>query len=366
MKIAITGSRGFIGLNLCTRLNELNYTFFEIHSGTTEQDFSEVLRKVDIVIHLAGINRPKNPSEYFHGNTQFTEKICSLLSHSKPVPIIFASSTQAELDNPYGVSKRLAEDLITDYGKRSCVETHSVNFPNVFGKWSRPNYNSAVATFCDAIANEKPFEIHDPSASLNLMYIDDAIEYLISCVSALAAKSTLPALQPVYETTVGEVVRILQEFREADSALCVGNVGSGLRRALYSTYLSFLKPTAFTRQVEKYSDPRGDFVEMLRTPAAGQFSYFTAHPGVTRGGHYHHTKTEKFLVITGTGRFRFRNLLTNERFEQDIVGGSGIIVDSIPGWVHDVTNIGEELLVVMLWANEVFDRSRPDTFNAEL
>lgn len=366
MKIAVTGSRGFIGLNLCARLRELNHVYFEIHRETSEQDLGEVLGKVDVVIHLAGVNRPKNSDEYFQGNAQFTEKLCSRVSDIKPVPIIFASSVQAELDNSYGLSKRLSEDVVRNYGIRSGIAVHSVRFPNIFGKWSRPNYNSAVATFCDAIANNKPFEVHDPNAQLNLMYIDDAVDYLISCVSALAENSVLPVLKPIYETTVGEVVCILSEFKQADSSLCVGEVGLGLRRALYSTYISFLQPVAFAHSVKIYSDVRGDFVEMLRTPSAGQFSYFTAHPGVTRGGHYHHTKTEKFLVISGDARFRFRNLVTNERFEKDVAGGSGTIVDSIPGWVHDVTNSGKEILIVMLWANEVFDRSRPDTFNAEL
>jgi UDP-2-acetamido-2,6-beta-L-arabino-hexul-4-ose reductase len=366
VKIAVTGSRGFVGLNFCLRLRELNQDYFEIHRETSEQELHEILRKVNVVIHLAGVNRPKDSEEYLPGNAGFTEKICSFLAVDNPVPIVFASSTQAELDNPYGRSKFLAEESLKNYSISTGVPVHSIRFPNVFGKWSRPRYNSAVATFCDAIANDRFYEVHDASAPLKLLYLDDAVEYLTTCMMALIDKTQLPPLKPVYETTVGEVVHVLREFKEAGSTLCVGDVGTGLRRALYSTYISFLPTSDFLQQVKIHSDSRGDFVEMLRTPAAGQFSYFTAHPGVTRGGHYHHTKTEKFLVIGGTGKFRFRNLLTNERFEQNITGGSGVIVDSIPGWVHDVTNVGEGLLIVMLWANEVFDRSRPDTFNAEL
>jgi UDP-2-acetamido-2,6-beta-L-arabino-hexul-4-ose reductase len=366
VKIGVTGSRGFIGLNLCARLRERGVKYFEIHRDASNYQMHEILAEVDAVIHLAGVNRPNDPDEYLVGNAGFTQELCSLLAKINPVPVIFASSIQAELNNPYGRSKRLAEDVLENYGATYNVRVHSERFPNVFGKWSRPNYNSAVATFCDAIANGKPFEVHNPSVVMKLVYIDDVIDYFISYIEALAGDNELPILNPIYESTLGEIVEVLWEFRQAGSTLHLGNVGVGFRRALYSTYVSFFRPEGFAQQLTIHSDSRGDFVEMMRTPSAGQFSYFTAHPGVTRGGHYHHSKTEKFLVVSGAARFRFRNLLTGERFERDVKGGSALIVDSIPGWVHDVTNVGNDLLIVMLWANEVFDPGKPDTVSAEL
>lgn len=366
MKVAVTGSRGFLGSNLIVRLSELKHEVLEIHRDTKAEHLAEQLAAADIVIHLAGVNRPKETAEFARGNTEFTQELCGLLARGTAKPLFFASSTQAALDNPYGVSKRAAEEAISQYGKQCGVGTFSARFPNLFGKWSRPNYNSAVATFCDALANDRTYTVHDTSAGLRLMYVDDAVEFIINSLEPLCGNLEIPPLSPVYDTTVGEVIETLKEFKNAPQSLTVGNVGCGLRRALYSTYVSFLPKEKFSYQVKMYSDPRGDFVEMLRTPEAGQFSYFTAHPGVTRGGHYHHSKTEKFLVLSGTASFRFRHLLTNERYETLVQGGTGTIVDTIPGWVHDITNIGSDTLVVMLWANETFDRNRPDTIAAEM
>jgi len=366
VKVAVTGSRGFLGSNLKVRLAELNHDILEIDKNTSLLQLENSLAMCDVVIHLAGVNRPQNNDEFVRGNFDFTKSICETLSSGSPKPLVFSSSTQASLANPYGRSKLAAEEALAEYGRRCQVGTQSVRFPNLFGKWSKPHYNSAIATFCDALANDKTFTVHDPNAPLTLMYVDDAVEYLIASAKALLSGIETSGLEPVYETTVGYVADTLREFRDSTKTLSVGNVGTGLRRALYSTYVSFLPKEKFTYQVTLHSDPRGDFVEMLRTPDAGQFSYFTAHPGVTRGGHYHHSKTEKFLVLSGTARFRFRHLLTNERFETVVEGGKGTIVDTIPGWSHDIINIGSELLVVMLWANEIFDRNRPDTISAEL
>ena len=366
MRIAVTGSKGFIGKNLCAKLRELRHDVLEIDRSSSHVELVDSLRKAEFVFHLAGVNRPTNVEEFGRGNVDFTETICQVLIELNPRPLVFASSTQAKLENPYGRSKRAAESIIEKYAKHADVCVLSVRFPNVFGKWSKPNYNSAVATFCDAIINNREYTVHDPRASLNLVYIDDAVEYLISLIGPMESREVLPRLGRIYSTTVGEVVEILREFGEARNTLMVGNVGGGLRRALYSTFVSFLPRDRFSYVLPIHKDSRGEFVEMLKTPSAGQFSYFTAHPGVTRGGHYHHSKTEKFLVIAGSARFRFRSLINSEKHELEVMGGSGTVVETIPGWTHDITNIGEDLLVVMLWANEIFDRSRPDTVASEI
>ncbi len=242
--------------------------------------------------------------------------------------------------------------------------------PGVFGKWCKPNYNSVVATFCHNIARGLPVQINDSAAPLHLVYVDDVVTSLVESVTAALLPGAKGVLQgevsPIYSTTVGYLVGQLQAFGDCRTSLISERVGTGLVRALYSTYVSYLPNDRFAYEVKQHADPRGVFVEMLRTHDSGQFSYFTAHPGITRGGHYHHTKTEKFLVIKGTGLFRFRHLLTDERFEMTTSGDRPQIVDTIPGWVHDITNIGQDELVVMLWANEVFDRANPDTVAASI
>lgn len=225
-----------------------------------------------------------------------------------------------------------------------------------------PNYNSAVATFCHNIAHDLPIQIHDESAALNLVYVDDVVRKFLAIMDGEVVSSGLVDVEPVYSTTVGELAEQVRRFRASRSTLVTENVGVGLVRALYSTYLSYLPPAAFTYEVPKYGDPRGVFVEMLKTPEAGQFSFFTAHPGITRGGHYHHSKTEKFLVIKGKANFRFRQVVTGEFYELQTSGESPTIVETVPGWTHDITNIGDDEMIVMLWANEIFDREHPDTY----
>jgi len=238
---------------------------------------------------------------------------------------------------------------------------------NVFGKWARPNYNSAVATFCHNISRGLPININDPVAPLHLVYIDDVVESFLQCIPKCVSNSsrettdTFAQAGPVYITTVGDVASTLRSFSESRRSLVTPHVGVGLTRALYSTYLSYLPSDSFSYGVPVHSDSRGDFVEMLKTPNCGQFSYFTARPGVTRGEHYHHSKTEKFLVIKGTAHFGFRNVMTAESSELVIRGGEAKIVETVPGWTHNIKNIGNDELIVMLWANEIFDRERPDT-----
>jgi UDP-2-acetamido-2,6-beta-L-arabino-hexul-4-ose reductase len=313
------------------------------------------------VFHFAGVNRPQAESEFVTGNVAYTEALCAVLvSQSRAVPVVYASSTQATADNAYGRSKRAAEDVVAGYGTVTGSPAYLLRLPNVFGKWCKPHYNSAVATFCHQLARGLPIKINDPDAALHLVYIDDLVDNLVALLSASAAPGFID-VEPIYKTTVGAVVNILEDFEASRSSLVTARVGTGLVRALYSTYVSYLPPERFSYAVPRYGDPRGVFVEMLKTPDCGQFSYFTAGPGVTRGEHYHHTKTEKFLVIQGSARFQFRHLITGEIYELTLRGGEGRIVESIPGWVHNVTNVGSEDLVVMVWASEIFESGRPDT-----
>jgi UDP-2-acetamido-2,6-beta-L-arabino-hexul-4-ose reductase len=362
MHIVITGADGFIGKNLRVRLGEAGHHDVSSHTrDSAAQSLVDAVRDADVVFHLAGVNRPPDEAGYETGNAGFTRDLCAMLSATgRPVPVVFTSSTQAALDNPYGRSKRAAEDALLAYAETTGAAVHLFRLTNVFGKWSRPNYNSAVATFCHNVARGLPVVIHDPSAPLRLVYIDDVIDAFAGLLDRPIAGG-FREVRPVYETTVGEVHDVIHGFAASRGTLMTGRVGAGLPRALHATYLSFVPPEAFAYTVPAHGDPRGTFVEMLKTHDSGQFSYFTAHPGVTRGGHYHHTKTEKFLVVAGTARFGFRHVVTGERAEITVQGGEGRIVETVPGWAHDVTNIGADELVCMLWANEVFDRTKPDT-----
>lgn len=370
MKVLITGANGFIAKNLMVRLGELeDFEIATFSRQTPEKQLIDFVSDVDAVVHLAGVNRPQSPEEFVSGNTELTLRLCqALIEYRRQVPVIFASSTQAALDNPYGKSKLDAELALRSYAAQTGASVYIYRLPNVFGKWCRPNYNSVVATFCHNIARNLPIQINDINAALSLVYVDDVIDEFIR---VLKSKPHLEASEfcsvPVqYQTTLGELAQQLEAFRDSRHSLISEKVGVGLVRALYSTYVSYLSPDTFAYDIPKFGDPRGVFVEMLKTKDSGQFSYFTAPPGITRGGHYHHSKTEKFLVIKGRARFGFRHILTNETYELFTSGDQPKIVETIPGWSHDITNVGEEEMVVMLWANEIFDRDRPDTIASKV
>lgn len=363
MRVVVTGADGFIGSNLRVCLQELGYGELDsIASRTDAERMRRTLAGADFVFHLAGVNRPPQPADFAVGNVGFTRTLCEALEAAgRCTPVVFTSSTQAELDNPYGRSKREAEEVLLAHGRRTDSPVRILRLTNVFGKWCRPNYNSAVATFCYNIARGLPITINDPSAPLCLVHVDDVLAEMVRLLERPFTGTGFGEVAPVYSTTVGEVARLLNEFATSRESLVTQEVGVGFMRALYSTYVSYLPPESFGYRVPLHSDARGEFVEMLKTPASGQFSYFTAHPGVTRGGHYHHTKTEKFLVVRGTAHFGFRHVVSGETHERIVRGGSAEVVETVPGWTHDITNIGDDELVVMLWANEVFDRQRPDT-----
>ncbi|KPF68796.1 capsular biosynthesis protein [beta proteobacterium AAP99] len=374
--ILVTGSNGFIGKNLQVRLAELhNVKVLPFVRGDEVASLPRLLAEADAVIHLAGENRPADESAFAQVNTGLTVALCKALraeasATGRKLPMILASSTQAERDNPYGRSKLAAEAaveaLATETGN-ACVV---FRLPGVFGKWCKPNYNSVVATFCHNLARGLPIQINDPAASLRLVYVDDVVTALMDAVAnklASDAANTSPGflrsdVQPQYTITLDELAEQIRAFDACRSTgLQIERVGTGLVRALYATYVSYLPNERFSYEVPQYSDARGMFVEVLKTSDCGQFSYFTAHPGITRGGHYHHTKTEKFLVMKGQALFRFRHIITNEFVELRTSGDKPQVVDTVPGWTHDITNVGEEEMLVMLWANENFDRARPDT-----
>jgi UDP-2-acetamido-2,6-beta-L-arabino-hexul-4-ose reductase len=304
------------------------------------------------------------------GNVDLTQALCKVVgaivvASGKKVPLVYTSSIQAGLENPYGLSKRVAESALFELRSEYGVPVHVFRLPNVFGKWCKPNYNSAVATFCYNTIRDLPIQVNDPDAPVTLVYVDDVIERFVQLMNgadAAVRADGFVGVTPQYTTTVGQLARQIRTFKDSRVSLTTERVGTGLVRALYSTYVSYIPPESFAYSVPQYRDSRGVFAEMLKTPDCGQFSYFTAHPGVTRGGHYHHSKTEKFLVVKGQARFKFRHMQTGEIHELLTSGDKAEVVETIPGWTHDITNIGSDEMIVMLWANELFDREKPDTF----
>lgn len=364
MKVLVTGANGFIGKNLVVHLRERS-TELEIIpflNGESIQALKEKVSQADFVFHLAGVNRPKDENEFAKGNTDLTRALCAAIEEiGRPVPVVYSSSSQAERDNAYGRSKRAAEQLLLSMSERTAAQVYIYRLPNVFGKWCRPNYNSVVATFCHNIAHDLPIVINDAAVVLDMVYVDDVVAEFLSVLDNRPAGGTACKVEPVYRISLGDLAGTLQGFRDSRTSLHMDRVGTGLIRALYSTYITYLTPEQFSYPLKKHEDPRGAFIEVLKTKDSGQFSYFTAHPGVTRGGHYHHTKNEKFLVVKGEARFRFRHIESGAVHELCTSGVLPQVVETIPGWSHDITNIGNDEMIVMLWANEVFDRQRPDT-----
>lgn len=363
MKVLITGANGFVGKNLQVYLAErrdVQVVCFTRNDDVTQ--LPSLLRGVDFVFHLAGVNRPVDPSEFVTGNEGLTVQLCAAIKASgRQIPVIYTSSIQAELDNPYGASKKAAEHALVALERDTGSPVYLYRLPNIFGKWARPNYNSAVATFCHNIAKDLPIQINDPNAIIHLAHVDDVIADFLRVMDTLPAGVLRLEIPKVYSISVGDLAEQIRTFKRSRESMVTEAVGTGLTRALYSTYLSFLRPEQFSYLLSAHVDPRGRFVEMLKTKDSGQFSYFTAHPGITRGGHYHHSKNEKFLVIQGRARFGFRHVVTNETYELFTDGEVPQVVETVPGWSHDITNIGDTEMIVMLWANEIFDRLHPDT-----
>jgi UDP-2-acetamido-2,6-beta-L-arabino-hexul-4-ose reductase len=367
-KVLVTGGSGFIGKNLVLRLREMPNTSVIVFTRLEKlENLLELVTTADMVVHLAGVNRPDSEAEFTYGNVDLTTAVCDAIRGSRrSIPMIFASSTKASQSTLYGQSKKLAEQTVQLLAEETGNPVSIFRLPGVFGKWCKPNYNSVVATFCHNIARNIPVQISDPEFTVDLVYIDDVVNVFIDKLFNMNRGLDWGQVSPIYNLTLGELVEQIRRFNECRTSLMSERVGSGMVRALYSTYISYLPRKNFVYNLPKHSDERGVFVEVLKTHDSGQFSYFTITPGVTRGAHYHHTKTEKFLVVKGIVRMRFRRISDGDNLE--IVVNSEIpqVVDSIPGWVHDITNIGNDEAIVMLWANEIFDRENPDCIPCEV
>ena len=366
MQILITGSQGFLGSNLKLFLQERNHTVIEFNRSHSKEKLTSSLQGLDCIVHLAGVNRNDKDEAFYNSNVDLTKFLVDSLSkHKDKIPLIFSSTTHAGRDDVYGKTKEMAEEILLDFKQRTDGHVNIFKLPNVYGKWCKPNYNSAIATFCHNIANNLEIDIHDPDTKLRCVYIDDVLDSLYKVILNPSNFDTILEPQPIYESTIKETVDLIKGFKDSRSTLEMHEL-KGFAKTLYSTFLSYLSPSEFSYKLEKNEDERGFFSEILRTESCGQFSVFTAHPGITRGGHYHHTKTEKFLVVSGKARFNFKNMLDNRMSTLEVDDQNMTIVDTIPGWAHDITNIGNSELIVLLWANESFDEMNPDTYNIKM
>jgi len=363
MRVLVTGSQGFIGKNLIVHLEQDDQiSVLTFSRDNIIDELVLLIEQADAIVHLAGENRPKDISAFEEVNAGLTLSLCDAIQATgRKIPIVLASSIQADLDNPYGQSKLAAERVVEALAHDTGNPVYIYRLPGVFGKWCKPNYNSVVATFCHNISQDLPVQINDPAASVRLVYVDDVVDAFVKAIHNSNDGVSKPPIQPEYSIKLGDLADQIKAFKNCRESLISEQVGNGLVRALYSTYVSYLTPNQFSYPVPKYGDERGVFVEMLKTKESGQFSFFTAHPGVTRGGHYHHTKTEKFLVIKGSARFGFRHIVSGETYELYTSGDKPQVVDTVPGWIHDITNMGDEEMIVVLWANEIFDCDKPDT-----
>lgn len=365
MKIFVTGAKGFVGKNLTARLHYAGYeNVVEYDIDTDPALLDEMCADCDIVIHLAGVNRPKEQSEFMEGNFGFTSRLLETLErHGNKCPVVLSSSTQAELDNPYGKSKLAGEQVMREYGKRTGAPVYIYRFPNVFGKWCRPNYNSAVATFCNNIANGLPIQVNDRSTELRLVYIDDVVDELIRAVEGNPTCDDGMCSVPVTHTaTLGHIVDLLYSFKESRNNLEVADMSDAFTKKLYATYLSYLPTDGFSYGLTMHCDDRGSFTEFIRTPERGQVSVNISKPGITKGNHWHDTKNEKFLVVSGQGVIRFRKADGDEVYEYKVSGDRLEVVDIPTGYTHNIENTGETDMVTIMWANECFDKDHPDTF----
>jgi UDP-2-acetamido-2,6-beta-L-arabino-hexul-4-ose reductase len=371
MKILITGADGFIGKNLNHRLisrSDMEVKLFV--RSNHESDISSQLEGIDFVFHLAGSNRPENPNDFITNNVDLTKSLCNAIkSHinktGKKISLVLASSIQSIKDTPYGKSKLAAEKFVFTLAEDHSVKTYIYRLPNIFGKWCRPNYNSVVATFCHNIARDIPIQIDNPSTLISLVYVEDLIDSFMRLIDNNSDEhdsSDTLIVRPEYSISLGELAILIRKFKDSRKTLILEKVGTGLMRALYSTYISYLPTESFKYSIPSYKDSRGSFIEMIKTQESGQISFFSAHPGVTRGSHYHNSKTEKFLVAKGKASFKFKNLATGENFELETSDDNPEIVETIPGWAHSITNVGNDEMIVILWANEILNKNKPDTY----
>ena len=378
MKILVTGAKGFVGRNLVSQLHNIqsgkarNYgmegkelTVFEYDVNSDASELDVYCRQADFVFNLAGVNRPKESSEFMKGNFGFASTLLDTLKkYGNTCPVMLSSSTQAALDNPYGESKRAGEQLMFDYSKETGAKVLVYRFPNVFGKWCRPNYNSAVATFCHNIAHDLPIQVNDPDVVMNLVYVDDVVDELIAALNGREHRKGDYCEVPVVHTiTLGSIAVLIKSFRRMSENLDVPDLSDAFTKKLYSTYLSYLPVEKFRYPLKMNVDERGSFTEIIRTADRGQFSVNISKPGITKGQHWHHTKNEKFVVVSGHGLIQLRKIGCEEIIEFEVSGDRIEAVEMIPGYTHNIINLSDtEDLVTVMWANESFDLNHPDTY----
>ncbi|GEQ49546.1 polysaccharide biosynthesis C-terminal domain-containing protein [Tetragenococcus koreensis] len=369
MNILVTGARGFVGKNLVTELKNQGFeNILEFNSDTSIALLDEYCKKADFVFHLAGVNRPKSTEEFMEGNFDFTSILLNKLKENdNRCPIMVSSSIQAKLDNPYGKSKKAEEELVLSYQKETGATVFIYRFTNLYGKWSKPNYNTVVATFCYKIARGEVVEVNEPSANITLCYIDDVVRELINCLyDKPTVQSGFCIVPQQDETTVGELEKTIRSFKESRKDLSIANLDKRLEKNLYSTYLSFLPEDRFSYPLKMNVDQRGSFTEFIRTPDRGQVSVNVSKPGIVKGNHWHHTKNEKFLVVSGKGVIRFKKVDSDKVIEYFVSEEKLEVVDIPVGYTHNIENIGDSDMVTLMWANEPFDPENPDTYYVEV
>jgi UDP-2-acetamido-2,6-beta-L-arabino-hexul-4-ose reductase len=365
VRLVVTGADGFIGRNLVHHLARRGDTeIARVTRRTTERELDAAFENAEVVIHLAGVNRPPTPEGFEEGNVRATAELCHRLARAgRRARVIFASSTQAAEDNAYGRSKRAAEDALASYATETGASVVIFRLTNVFGKWARPRYNSAVATFCHAVANGEPYDVSDPARTVRLVYVDDVVRAFDDAASGpLAGGTHRRDAGPVVEVSLGDLVNRIEAFKSSRATRVLPDLADRFNVNLYATYLSYLKGTNFAYGLDLKTDARGALAEFIKSPHAGQIFVSRTHSGITRGNHYHHTKTEKFLVVEGKARVKFRHLDSADIITHDVDGASFRVVDIPPGYTHSMENVGSGELVVIFWASEIFDPSRPDTY----
>lgn len=365
--ILVTGADGFLGSSLLARLAvRRGVRTFAYDVDNNEEDLRQSTALASVVFHLAGVNRPGKIEEYEEGNAGFTDTLVSAIrEHGRTPHIIVSSSIQALHDNPYGVSKRHGERILEQFAAETGTRLSIFRLKNVFGKWCRPNYNSVVATFCHSIANDLPIEISDPNRELDLVYVDDVMEAFISEMEKRPKRASVfvdPDPIASYRITLGDLAGRIQKFREMQESLHIPDLSVPFNRQLYATYLSYVPADCWEYGPAIRSDERGNLAELVKSPQFGQIFVSRTEPGVTRGNHYHHTKTEKFIVVSGEGLIRFRRIDGSEILEYPVLGDDYRIVEIPPGYTHSITNTGVTEMITLFWASEPFDPDRPDTY----
>jgi len=366
MVFLVTGSGDFVGKHMVEALRrQPDSQVIGIDIGCKPEELEDGLARADVIFHLAGIHRPQNVEEFKTGNAEFTIRICDRLKTMSRHPLlVFSSSTQAALDNPYGVSKREAEEALRCFAKTAGASVAIFRLKNEFGKWCRPNYNSVVATFCHNISRDLPITISDPDRELELVYIDDVVSGFLSVLDQPPAPGACAhrEISNFYKITLGELAAKIRSFHESRKTLVLADFADELTHRLYATYLSYLDASDFAYPLDKKTDPRGCLAEFIKSPAIGQIFVSRTNPGITRGNHYHHTKTEKFMVVEGDAIIRFRHIDSQEVIEYPISGHEFKVVDIPPGYTHSIENVGSTEMIVLFWASEIFNPEKPDTY----